>query len=52
MRPDGVVEYLGRADAQVKLRGFRIELGEIEHLLREHAAVSDAAVLGDEGGSR
>ncbi|MEM6545401.1 MAG: AMP-binding protein, partial [Pseudomonadota bacterium] len=52
MRPDGVVEYLGRADAQVKLRGFRIELGEIEHLLREHAAVSDAAVLVDDGGSR
>ncbi|MGW7276699.1 amino acid adenylation domain-containing protein, partial [Streptomyces sp. NPDC054864] len=32
-RADGVIEYLGRADAQVKIRGFRIEPGEIETLL-------------------
>lgn len=41
---DGRLEHLGRLDHQIKLRGFRIELGEIEAALRQHAAVSDAAV--------
>jgi len=45
LRPDGLVESLGRADHQVKLRGFRIELGEIEAALRRHPAVSEAVVL-------
>ena len=40
----GELEYFGRTDFQIKLRGFRIELGEIESSLREHPAVSDAAV--------
>ncbi|MBT2382946.1 non-ribosomal peptide synthetase [Streptomyces sp. ISL-11] len=44
-RPDGVLEFLGRADSQVQLRGYRIEPGEIEARLREHPAVADAAVL-------
>lgn len=44
---DGMVEFLGRSDNQVKLRGFRIELGEIEAQLRETALVSDATVVLD-----
>ncbi len=43
-RPDGVVEYLGRSDDQVKVRGFRIELAEIEAVLCGHDGVGQAAV--------
>ena len=42
--PDGVLEFLGRTDHQVKVRGYRIELGEIETALRAHASIKDAAV--------
>ncbi|AZC19691.1 non-ribosomal peptide synthetase [Pseudomonas sp. CMR5c] len=44
-RADGVIEYLGRLDHQVKLRGLRIELGEIEARLLEHPQVREATVL-------
>jgi len=43
-RPDGLLEFLGRIDHQIKLRGFRIEPGEIEAVLREHPAVTEAVV--------
>ena len=43
-RTDGVLEFLGLRDRQVKLRGHRIELGEIEAALRTQAAVQDAVV--------
>jgi non-ribosomal peptide synthetase component F len=45
-RADGQLEFLGRADNQVKLRGHRVELGEIEARLLEHPAVAEAAVIG------
>ncbi|MCD1589011.1 amino acid adenylation domain-containing protein, partial [Halomonas sp. IOP_14] len=44
-REDGNMEYMGRADHQVKVRGFRIELGEIEARAREIPGVSDVAIV-------
>jgi polyketide synthase PksN len=51
--PDHGLEYLSRADHQIKLHGHRIEPGEIETVLRDHRAVQDAiVVLRAEDGAR
>ena len=44
-RPDGVLEFHGRMDRQVKVRGHRIELQEIEARLDEHARIEASAVM-------
>ncbi|NUR59075.1 MAG: amino acid adenylation domain-containing protein [Catenulispora sp.] len=44
-RREGTLDFLGRADGQVKIRGVRIELGEIEAALRDQPGVADAVVV-------
>ncbi|WP_431900907.1 amino acid adenylation domain-containing protein [Amycolatopsis thermoflava] len=44
-QPDGTLEFLGRADNQVKIRGMRVELEEIEAVLEQHEGVRRAVVL-------
>ncbi|HEU4597505.1 MAG TPA: amino acid adenylation domain-containing protein, partial [Pyrinomonadaceae bacterium] len=43
--PDGQIEYLGRADEQLKIRGYRVEPGEVEAALARVAGVREAVVL-------
>jgi len=43
-REDGVMEFLGRIDGQVKLRGMRIETGEVEARLLEHPEIAGCLV--------
>lgn len=50
--PDGEIDYLGRADHQVKISGFRIELGEIEHVILSHQQVRDCVVVVREHGKQ
>lgn len=54
VRPDGVYDYLGRIDRQVKIQGNRIELEEVESTLQACPTVGNAAVLvvGDDAMSR
>ncbi|MEM7113999.1 MAG: amino acid adenylation domain-containing protein [Chloroflexota bacterium] len=49
-RSDGQIDFLGRADNQIKIRGFRVELGEIETQLRRHPAVQECVVVVHDGG--
>jgi amino acid adenylation domain-containing protein len=46
--PEGVIEFIGRADGQVKIRGYRIEVGEIEVALQQLPGVRACAVLARE----
>lgn len=48
-RNDGLLEYVGRIDHQVKVRGYRIELGEIEARLIDDPAVREAVVIDIDG---
>lgn len=41
---DGDIQYMGRADEQIKLRGYRIELSEIEAAIKESTAIKKAVV--------
>ena len=45
IRPNGVIEHLGRIDTQVKIRGLRVELGEIESNICNFPGITNAAVV-------
>src|SRR5262249_49682171 len=49
---NGDLEFLGRADHQVKVRGFPVELGEVEAVLRQHPGLREVAVTIRDDGTR
>jgi natural product biosynthesis luciferase-like monooxygenase protein len=48
-RADGVMDFLGRLDTQVKVRGHRVELEEVEARLAAHPEIKEAAVIAGAG---
>jgi thioesterase domain-containing protein/acyl carrier protein len=44
-RPDGIIEFLGRADNQIKIRGYRVEVEEVEAALRACPGIDEAVVV-------
>lgn len=54
LRPDGELEFLGRADDQLSIRGFRVEPGEIAAALNSHPAIETSVIvgIGRSGGDR
>jgi amino acid adenylation domain-containing protein len=50
-RPNGLMEFAGRAGNQVKIRGFRVEVAEVESVLARYAGLADAVVVARESAS-
>ena len=48
IREDGVVEFVGRDDSQVKILGHRVELGEVEAVLGEYEGIKQVCVIADD----